>query len=311
MYKTNQKQKNIFYFVKLILFIGVLLVVYRQISNFDENAWHGFKLKSSVSLLIAVILVFPNIWLAYRKWKVTLDMIGTNTDFTTLRHSFFAGLVTGMLTPNMVGNFIGRCFYFKRSLRIQITLFTLISNYAQFLASLTFGWIAILILGDLYVFGASSPFIVWLGIGVLISYLLYFFVDNFLILIRKKGYFQIFRDTLNKNRSYRIVILLLSFARFGIFTFQFSLLLHAFGESLSLENILAIWQVYLLTMLVPSLFLGKIGVRESVAIYVLTGTGIAMNEYAVLATSLIIWFINSLSPALIGLVICKSNALNE
>jgi hypothetical protein len=255
--------------------------------------------------------VFPNIWLAYLKWRVTVNIIDTNTDVTTIRYSFFAGLVTGMLTPNMVGNFIGRCFYFNRSLRIPITLFTLISNLAQFLASLTFGWIAILILGDLYIFEASSHFILWLGIGVIMAYLIYFFVDNFMIRIRNKGYIQIFRDILNKNRSYRIVILMLSFARFGIFTFQFSLLLHAFGESLSLQNILAIWQVYLLTMLVPSLFLGKIGVRESVALYVLTSTEIAMNEYAVLITSLIIWFINSLSPALIGLVICKNKAMNE
>ena len=311
MYKSKQNQKNIFYFVKLILFVGVLLVVYWQINNFDENAWKGFNLESTISLVGSIMLVIPNIWFAFLKWKVTVNIIDESADVPKLNHSFFAGLVTGMLTPNMVGNFIGRCFYFDRSHRIPITLFTLLSNFAQFLASLTFGWFAVLLLGDLYIFEASDSFIIWLGIGVLIAYLIYFFIDNFMYLIRSKGYIKTFRDTLNKKRSYRIVILLLSFARFGIFTFQFLLLLHAFGESLSFQNILAIWQVYLLTMLFPSLFLGKIGVRESVALYVLTGTGIAMNEYAVLLTSLIIWFINSLSPALIGLAICKNNALNE
>lgn len=287
------------------------MVVYWQINNFDENAWQGFNLESAISLAGAIILVLPNIWFAFLKWKVTVNIIDASTDVPKLNNSFFAGLVTGMLTPNMVGNFIGRCFYFDRSHRIPITLFTLLSNFAQFLASLTFGWVAILALGDLYIVEASDSFIIWLGIGVLIAYILYFFVDNLMYLIRGKRYIQTFRDLLDKNRSYRFVVLLLSFARFGIFTFQFLLLLHAFGESLSFQNILAIWQVYLLTMLFPSLFLGKIGVRESVALYVLTGTGIAMNEYAVLLTSLIIWFINSLSPALIGLAICKNNALNE
>lgn len=311
MYKTNQNQKNIFYFVKLILFIGVVFLVYWQIKNFDKNAWKSFNLESVISLIIAVGLVFPNIWLAFMKWKVTVNIIDKSADPVKLRHSFFAGLVTGMLTPNMVGNFIGRCFYFDRSQRIPITLFTLLANFAQFLASLTFGWVAILIIGDLYLFESTSPFLALLGIGVISAYLLYFFFDNFIFRIKTKGYFQLFRETLKRNRSYRIVILLLSFARFGIFTFQFLLLLHAFGEELSLQNILAIWQVYLLTMLVPSLFLGKIGVRESVALYVLTGVGIGMNEYAVLLSSLMIWFINSLAPALIGLVICKNKGLNE
>jgi uncharacterized membrane protein YbhN (UPF0104 family) len=72
---------------------------------------------------------------------------------------------------------------------------------------------------------------------------------------------------------------------------------------------MAIWQVYLLTMLIPSMFFGKIGVRESVALFVLTGIG--MNEFAVLFASLVIWFVNSLSPAILGLIICKNDMKDE
>ena len=283
--------------------MGVLALVYWQVSTFDKNAWAEFHLERPVSLFAAIILVFPNIWFAYAKWSATLNVVVPNTRVNTKFQSFFAGVVTGMLTPNMIGNFIGRFYYFKREVRSQIILFTLLSNYAQFLASLTFGWVAVLIVGDFYVIGSTKSFLVWLGLGVVIGYLVYFFIDNFMHRIRKKGYFKRFNEVLKKNGTFRVRILGFSFARFFIFTLQFSLVLNAFGEPLSLYLIMAIWQVYLLTMLAPSLLLGKIGVRELISITVLTGIGV--NDFAVLFASLIIWFVNSLSPALVGLIICK------
>lgn len=303
MLKTKQNQKNIFNFVKLILFLGVLAIIYWQIKNFNPGAWKEFKLTHPLSLLMAIVLVFTNIWLAYLKWKVTLRVLDPSATKHVTRQSFFAGVVTGMLTPNMAGNFIGRFYYFERAKRVPIILFTLLANYAQFIATLTFGWVAILIAGDLFVLSGSFTFLAWLGVGVAVAYLIYFFIDRFLFRIRKKGYFVDFRNKLRTNRLYRVNILGLSLTRFTVFTLQFSLVLDAFGEPMSLISIMAIWQVYLLTMLVPSLFLGKIGVRESIALLVLSGIG--MNEFSVLFASLVIWTINSLAPALFGLIICK------
>ncbi len=303
MLKTKQNQRNIFTFVKLILFVGVLGVIYWQVRHFKADAWQEFQLLRPTSLLIAVFLVFTNIWIAYLKWKVTLNVVVPGTLPQKMRQSFFAGIVTGMLTPNMIGNFIGRFYYFERSKRTGIILFTLLSNYAQFVATITFGWIAILLAGEFYALSGPKTILVWLGVGVIVSYLIYFFIDNFLHRVRKKGYFKDFHESLRKHRTYRLRILGLSMARFAVFTLQFSLVLDAFGESMSLTSVMAIWQVYLITMLFPSLFLGKVGVRESIAVFVLSSIG--MNEVAVLFTSFIIWVINSLSPALVGLMICK------
>ena len=278
-------------------------MVYVQVNRFKDTSWSEFHLDHPLSLFLAIVLVVPNIWLAYLKWNTTINVVANGTPGRRKTHSFFAGIVTGMLTPNMIGNFIGRLYYFDRGHRAQIILFTLLSNYAQFLASLTFGWFAVLVVGDFYVIGSSKSLLVWLGMGVVIAYLIYFFIDNFLHKIRNKGYLKRFNESLKNNGSFRFKILGLSFGRFLIFTLQFSLVLSAFGEPLSLFSIMAIWQVYLLTMLAPSLILGKIGVRESISIFILTGIG--MNEFAVLFASLIIWFVNSLLPVLVGLIICK------
>jgi uncharacterized membrane protein YbhN (UPF0104 family) len=80
-------------------------------------------------------------------------------------------------------------------------------------------------------------------------------------------------------------------------------MLVAYGADWSWELIAAIWQVYLLTMLAPSLFLGKIGVKESIALFVLAAFGI--DELTVLFASLSVWLINTMLPALVGLIICK------
>jgi len=307
--KTKQNRKNIFNLAKLILFIGVLFLVYWQVSQFEASSWDNFKISNPISLVVAVLFVFPNIWLAYYKWKTTLRLVAPNEKGKVIRQSFFAGVVTGMLTPNMVGNFIGRFYYFERIYRIPIILFTLLSNYAQFLASLTFGWFAILFVGEVYSIEPSKTLLVFLGSGLVVAYLLYFFIDNFLSRFKKKSYFLDFRDRLKKNRTFRSKILGLSLLRFLVFTLQFSLVLISFGEDIGIDSIMAIWQVYLLTMLIPSMFFGKIGVRESVALFVLTGIG--MNEFAVLFASLVIWFVNSLSPAILGLIICKNDTKDE
>lgn len=309
MLKTKQNRKNIFNLAKLILFIGVLFLVYWQVSQFEASSWDNFKISNPISLVVAVLFVFPNIWLAYYKWKTTLRLVAPNEKGKVIRQSFFAGVVTGMLTPNMVGNFIGRFYYFERIYRIPIILFTLLSNYAQFLASLTFGWFAILFVGEVYSIEPSKTLLVFLGSGLVVAYLLYFFIDNFLSRFKKKSYFLDFRDRLKKNRTFRSKILGLSLLRFLVFTLQFSLVLISFGEDIGIDSIMAIWQVYLLTMLIPSMFFGKIGVRESVALFVLTGIG--MNEFAVLFASLVIWFVNSLSPAILGLIICKNDTKDE
>lgn len=307
MLKTKENHKNIFLFIKLILFVGILYMLYSQISQADEKAWASFYLVNPISFVIAILLVYPNIWLAYAKWKLTLSTIGTDSDKKVRVQSFFAGIVTGILTPNMIGNFIGRFYYFERKHRAQIISFTIVSNFAQFIASVTFGTLAVLFMGRLMILKESHGLIAWLFVCVLISYVVYFFIEIFLGKFRKRDFTNDFKNTLKSNRWYRWTILGLSFGRFIIFTLQFSLMLHAFGAELNLMLIAAIWQVYLITMLVPSLFLGKLGVKELIAVEVLTHLDI--NEYSILIASLIIWFINTMVPGLLGFVISRKRTL--
>lgn len=257
-----------------------------------------------MALVGSIVLVFPNIWLAYRKWTLTLKTIEIKTDRRTKVHSFFAGLVTGLLTPNMIGNFIGRFYYFDKEHRANVTAFTVLSNMGQFLASITFGAVAVVWLGELIVWQDEKRLMYVLLFIVVIGFLVYYFIDNFLRYFKRFKFGVSFKHLLKKSPWFRTQILILSGSRFIIFTLQFSLMLKALGADWSLELVAAIWQVYLLTMIAPSLILGKVGIKETIALFVLSNLGV--NEVAILFASLAIWILNTLSPALLGLIICRN-----
>jgi hypothetical protein len=273
------------------------------VDGFDKGAWGQFYFKKPISFVLAIVLVVPNIWLSYLKWTLTLKTLEVNSNRSTKVQSFFAGIVTGMLTPNMLGNFLGRFYYFDKSHRNQIIAFTMLSNFGQFIASITFGTLAVIAMGEVLILDESRNILIALCFGVVVSYVIYFFIENFLGRFKSREFINTFRSTLQSHRLYRVQLLGLSIGRFLIFTLQFSLMLHAFGANWNFDLISAIWQVYLITMLAPSLFLGKIGVKESISLFVLSGLG--LNDFSILFSSLLIWFINSMSPALVGLFICK------
>ncbi len=254
--------------------------------------------------LILTLLLVPINWLIeWLKWVITLKVAEVQTTQKIKLNAFFAGIITGMLTPNMLGNFIGRIYYFDRRNRISLIVLTLVSNYAQFIASIVFGIIGILILGKIPIDLEIDQFnFILIAIGVIVS-VFYFNFEWFFKFLKRKARIHLLIRNINRRRMYRWKILFLSFLRHGIFTLQFSFMLHAFGENLSLENVFWIWQVYLWVTIAPSLLLGKLAIRESIAIWVLTLAG--MGELTVLISSFLIWTFNLLLPTIIGLFICK------
>lgn len=66
----------------------MLAIVYGQIVNFKPNAWREFSLDHPMSLVVAVLLIPTNIWFAYLKWKITLDVVVPETSRKVAVQSF-------------------------------------------------------------------------------------------------------------------------------------------------------------------------------------------------------------------------------
>lgn len=286
----------------MILLAVIAVFFYFQFIKIDWSK-EKIQLIHPFYLILTLLLVPMNWFLEWIKWVITLNIAEVQTTQKIKLNAFFAGIITGMLTPNMLGNFIGRIYYFERRNRISLIVLTLVSNYAQFIASIVFGIIGILILGKIPVDFEIDQFNFILIVIGLVVILFYFNFEWFFKFLKRKARIHLLIRNIKRRRMYRWKILLLSFLRHGIFTLQFSFMLHAFGENLSLENVFWIWQVYLWVTIAPSLILGKLAIRESIAIWVLTLAG--MGELTVLISSFLIWTFNLLLPTIIGLFICK------
>lgn len=306
--KAKKNQLNIFKILKVAAFIMVVSFVVFRFMNIDQLEFISLELSNVTAFLIAIFLIPLNWYLEYRKWSLCTTGLQNKMEGRVRREAFYAGMVTGLLTPNMLGNFIGRLYYVERKDRSLVTLLTLITNQSQFLATLLFGVISFVI----YPLGKNefemAP-VMWLIVSgiTLLSFVTYFKFERILIWFGKTRKFgNRLTEALNKNHHFKMKALGWSFLRYSVFILQFTLVIVAFGFEFEPLILVRLAQVYLVSALIPTLLLGKLGVRESVGILILTGLGI--GELTILVSSLIVWLMNLVFPTLLAIVLVKRNA---
>lgn len=288
--------------LKIALFFFILWMGWKQLRKISPSDWNAISISQPLALLACFGLLFFNWFFEFLKWKTILRISQISADFSVQLKSFLAGILTGFLTPNLLGNFIGRMFYFHRRNRPAIIIFTFFSNGAQFLASMLFGVVGLFWMGlhdstwesyFYYILLASS-------LSVILFLLLFFqFEESQWKFIQENRFLKRVLPFLQHSNSFRIKLLLLSLFRHGVFSFQYWLMLAAFGLNPPLEWLGWIWQLFFWSTLIPSLWLGKLVIRESMAIWVL-GT-ISGNPAAVLLASVTLWGINQGIPAMLGI----------
>jgi hypothetical protein len=124
--------------------------------------------------------------------------------------------------------------------------------------------------------------------------------------VKTHRYVDVFRTY---NWSQLLVTLIISILRYAVFSFQFYILLLAVGMvDLSLFSGLSIISsIFLLNTIRPSIALLEIGIRGSVALFIF-GLYFGFDnghEEAIFTASTLIWLINIIIPALIGLIFIK------
>lgn len=303
VYKSKQNRRTSFLILKVIFTFCILLVLYYQLKDRDLASWE-IQGSSIFYLLFGILLVPLNWYFEFIKWKRCLKVVDSNVSKDVTLNSFYAGFITGFLTPSMSGNFIGRMYYFEREKRIAIVLLSLLSGLAQFIITLLAGMISVIAVGKLHGISEfeSLKYLSWFAIPF--SLFMYFFLEGFI-----KRFFQNKRsmmrlaDVLSNNYQFRIELLMLSLIRYVVFTFQYVIILLAFGAEMTFGLWIGVAQLFLITTLIPSAFMGKLGIRESVGLVILGAIG--TPEPVILLSSLSVWVMNLLLPTLFSLVIVK------
>ena len=288
----------------MILLLALIWLIGNQLSKIENSDWNEVSIKRPLFLILGFVLVVANWFFEWRKWLITLKVISVKEDQKVVFKSFMAGIATGLLTPNMLGNFIGRIYYFKRRFRVSIILMTLLSNFAQFFASIFFGLLSLLFLQKLPFEFSFNGALFLISLIVIISFVFYFFFEFIKIeFISKMKIFQKMLRLIDENKGFRWQFLTLSLIRHFVFTLQFWLIFNSFQDGLNLSVFLWIWQIFLWTTLIPSLWFGKLLIRESVALIVLSALGYA--ELEIIISSILLWIVNLSFPSILSVFICK------
>ncbi len=275
--------------INWLVFLIVLLIAIMQIKAFEWSAVDLGLLMNSWQILLLVALLVPIHWLLeYRKWSVSVD---DSYDAHMTLNAFFSGMITGFITPSYLGNFIGRAKVMgKENLRSSIPL-TLLGNAAQFTVSIAVGFSGLLISNLNWL---NWP--IWVGVFPLLFLPLYLFFDRIPFLeklVKERGYAV-------GNLNLRIRLLALSFFRFLIFSIQFSLLLGIGSGQWDLGLLPAVWGFYFIITLSPSLFFGKLFVREGVALIYFQYFSFAPSH--ILMATLFIWLLNNALPTFFAMM---------
>ena len=278
--------------------------MYIQVQKIDLEKFKSLEIENVSFFLFGILLLLLNWFFEFLKWNELIEITKIKVERKTKVKSFLAGILTGFLTPNLLGNFIGRIYYFPRRERIEPVYLTFFSNAAQFFASIIFGLISILIIGfpKDFEIDLSGLIIFLISILILICFIFYFKLNSlFSVFFKNKKWFSRIKFNHESNffkLNFKVKQLILSFLRHGVFTFQYFLILISFGIKADFVLILLIWQVFFWSTLIPSLWLGKLGIRESMALWIL-GTYTNQLEI-VLCSSLILWFVNQGITAIIA-----------
>lgn len=260
-----------------------------------------------------------NLALEAIKWKFLISKLEKVSFFNSLK-AVLTGISVSMFLPNRVGDYFGRVFILNKADRFQAILATILGSMAQLITTLLFGFVSVIFLFPDYIKLKGINLWVYVGLLILVviaaSTILFAYLEfgAFTDLLRKitgrkykriEKYAQVFSWY---NWQDLLKVLLISFSRYFIFSFQFFLFLKAFYVGVNyFEAMILIGMVYLLMTIIPTIAFTEIGIRGSVSIYVfetwmqLTGRWTETIALGVVTASSMLWLINLVFPALIGL----------
>jgi|TARA_R110000737_G_scaffold352130_1_gene396870 hypothetical protein len=287
-----------------LLFCLFVFVFLFQLWSYDWSSIQHVRIENFNFLLAAIIFVGANWFFEWKKWIDGMKSIHNFSD-EVLQKGFYAGMLSGFLTPSALGNFIGRMTAVNKELKPKVVANTLMGNGAQFLISLFFGTLSLFLLNDLPEFANFLWIKVVVALIVFLGLVIYFLIGHVAIL--KNFSSKYLPSFVSISLRLRARFLIWSAIRYLVFSFQFYLVLKAFQPELTFEVWFWVWQLYLWTTLSPSLFLGKLFIRETMAIFVLSYAGVDLP--IALLSCLLIWLINNALPSFYAYFKWKAHVL--
>lgn len=288
----------------VISLAAVGYIIWRVLQE-DLSMWAIYWPPSAelmLGLLLVIALMPVNWGLEAVKWRVLIRTWYPQVSILTALELVFCGIATGIFTPNRIGEYPGRIMGLPSGYRWEAATVMAIDRLFQLILTLWTGIISLFLVGDLLpeAYQISPNQVGWITAGLLIG-------TGMLILgLQKMGkrvqWLPVkLKVALSIASPVKLLgIFILSAVRNLVFTGQFLVLLYASGLELPIGVSLGmVWLIFLLKSVVPVWTVTELGIRESIAIFVL---GLAAVPVSIaFVPTFLLYLINLILPAIIGL----------
>ncbi|GAB4379530.1 MAG: hypothetical protein Kow0075_10180 [Salibacteraceae bacterium] len=277
--------------------------------NFSGSRWIYLTIPS-------LLLVILNWGIEIKKWHL---LVGPSLE-VSLRSSIkgvLSGSTVGILTPNRIGEFVGRVIALRPGVRSKGAVLSLLNGASQSLATITFGFAGLIFL--LYIkgeaaIGTPAALSIQLILVAFLVILFFFYIrlPHFLISVCRIGKLQRFADETSilqhVTQKELSNLYQLSLIRFMTFMAQYALVFY-----LLIDN--PVWVLVFgasaLTLFSSTIFafipIPDLLIRGSFALSYFGLFG--FTPLVVAQAVLLVWMVNVALPALAGAVIILSHRI--
>ena len=302
------------YFLGPLLFVGLSFSIFQQVRHQPHltQSWEeikeGFVSLKVLYLLFAVLLIFINWGIETWKWKLLVQSVRPIRFFKAYK-AVLSGVSFSVALPNRVGEYIGRMMYQPEGGRLKTISLAIVGSIGQLLVTILTGILGLIILKK-ELLAAYPQAVIWYQFilyGLLfvlaITAVFYFNVSTvvrfFSRWLSSHRFLYLVEALQNFNVSFLAKIFLLSSLRYSVFMLQYILLFHFFNVQVAAFTIVPVMSVVFLALaIIPSIALIEVGLRGEVSLRLM---GLfSINSLGIGLTSVTIWFINLIIPAIIG-----------
>lgn len=320
-----KKQKYILFFTLKLLVVSLAFwYIYREIfMNKNSEEIKGafrylFTYPNTLCFSSVFLMMFLNWGIEALKWKFLLGKI-EKPGFIKAFKATISGVTASVFTPNRAGEFLGRIFFIDKADKVQGSLIAVLGSMSQLLVTLICGSIALLFFISAYqpanfmsdiIFAILIFLVMLLNISAVALFFsasaVSLFLNKFPFSERLKKYSSVLSFYSPRELS---LVLLLSFARYLVFSLQFFILMKIFSvEILFPDACVFIPLVFLAVAAVPTITPADIGVREFFALQFIGIT--SANATGIVVSTFFLWVINLAIPAIAGGIFILGKKIN-
>ena len=306
-YALSYKTKQFFFvLIKLSIVVGASYYIYNRLLNNDEldfRVFVDFLSKNNVftpeNIFFVLFLTIFNWIFEILKWKKLVSSIKKISLVEATKQSLSA-LTASLFTPNRIGEYGAKAIYYTKRYQKRVLLLNLIGNVFQMSVTVILGVIGLYFFITNYDVEFSFYRISRFG-------LLLIFAAGFAAFGVSQNKFKIKGFSIERIKSFikevsfqrKAMVFLYSVIRYAIFSYQFYFLMILLGTELSyLDAMLGITSIYLLSSIIPTIFIFDVVIKGSVSVYVFGYLGV--NELTILCVVTLMWILNFVLPSVFG-----------